>query len=32
MTMNDISDIACNDQGFDVAVDLGPDSCHDVID
>ena len=24
MTMNDISDIACNDQGFDVAVDLGP--------
>lgn len=22
--MNDISDIACNDQGFDVAVDLGP--------
>ena len=22
--MNDISDIACNDQGFDVVVDLGP--------
>ena len=22
--MNDVSDIACNDQGFDVAVDLGP--------
>ncbi len=24
MTMNDVSDIACNDQGFDVAIDLGP--------